>query len=251
VTECRFCGARVPAGSRYCPECGRPAEAGAAPTPERPWPLDPFVLLAVLVALGGIALLAGRVWAWGVAVLLVAALVLLARRKLGRPHGRRALLDARLRAQAVGEALAVRSRGQVELFRARRDLAELDVERNRRLRDLGQAVFDDDETGMKGARAAVEAVVDRIREKEAEIQALIRSTEERVRRAHAAARPTELLEPQGPIGVPEPTPPVIPEPTPPVIPEPYPPPDEGTPPAPARIPEPTPDPGPEPPSIRG
>jgi hypothetical protein len=245
------CGAQVPEGGRYCSECGRPAEPGPAPAPGRAWPVDPLVLIAILLAIGGAALLAGRAWAWGVAVLLLAALVVLARRELARPPGRRAFLDARLRAQAVGESLAVRSRGQVELFRARRDLAELDVERNRRLRDLGQAVFDGDETGMKGARAAVEAVVDRIREKEAEIQALMRSTEERVRRARAAARPTELLEPPGPIGVPEPTPPTIPEPYPPAAPEPYPPPDEGTPPAPARIPEPTPDPGPDPPSIRG
>ncbi len=238
MADCRSCGARLPAGSLYCPECGRPAAGDEPPRPVSVWAwlFDPFVIIGASVAAGGIVLLAGGVWAWGVAVLLVAVVVFLVRRELARPHGKRALAGLRLRAHAVGEAFAARSRSQMELFRARRELAELDVERNRRLRDLGRAVFEDDETGMSRARAAVESVVARIREKEAEIQTLIRRTEEHIQRVHAAARPTEMLEPQGPV--------IVPEPGPAYVPEPYPPPDEATPPVPDPLPDPVP--GPEP-----
>jgi hypothetical protein len=122
------------------------------------------------------------------------------------------------------DSVAVRGRGQVEVFRARRELAELEAERARLFLDLGRAVYEDDETGRTAARTALDGVVERIRVKEAEIAILMRETEERVRRVQGSVQPTEVIESEAP-------------PEPPRIPEPWPPPDEGD------IPEP-PQPGP-------
>jgi hypothetical protein len=91
---------------------------------------------------------------------------------------------------------------------------------------LGGAVFSEDKAGTKAAKAAVQDVADRIDGKDAEIEALIARTEERVQRAQAGVRPTENLE-------------VPPEPA--RIPEPWPAPDEGEPPEPPIVPEPGPD----------
>ena len=136
------------------------------------------------------------------------------------------------RFSASRDSIAARSRCQIDLFRARRERAELEGERTRALQRLGYSVFYEDETGIEASRAAVQEVVDKITAKEAEIQALIDKTEERMQRAQAGVRPTEKME-----SPPEPA----------RIPEPWPPPDEGDPPEPAVVPEPSPDqPAPDP-----
>jgi hypothetical protein len=180
-------------------------------------------------------LLVAGVWAWGVVALLAAAVVFLGTRTEERRAAKYALGGLAARFSAGRSSVAARSRGQIDLFRARRERAELEGERNRGLQRLGHAVFYEAETGIESARAAVQEVVDKIATKEAEIQSLIDRTEERVQRAQAGVRPTEKLE-----SPPEPA----------RIPEPWPPPDEGDPPEPAVVPEPSPDqpaPDPEPP----
>ena len=226
----------MPEDSRYCPECGQ--QLGSAPeTMVRPparrlWPPDPYLVISCAVFVGAVVLLAAGVWAWGVVALLAAAVVFLATRAEERRAAKYALGGLTARFSAGRGAFAARSRGQIDLFRARRERAELESERVRAFQWLGQAVFYEDEAGMEGARTAVQAVVDQIGAKEAEIQALIERTEKQVQRAQAGVRPTEKLE-----SPPEPA----------RIPEPWPPPDEGDPPEPAQVPEPSPDqPAPEP-----
>jgi len=182
----------------------------------------PLTLIAIAIAVGGVILLAGGVWAWGVVALLGAAVLALLP---GRVH-RAGLLDARRRLEAKRTALAVRGRGEVDLFRARRELADLEADRGRLFHELGRAVYAEDETGTTTARTALDAVCDRIRTKEAEIATLIHETEERLRQVRGPVQPTQVLHDEAP-------------PQPPNIPEPWPPPDEGD------IPEP-PQPGPDP-----
>jgi hypothetical protein len=231
MRDCPHCGSSVAADSRFCSECGRPlteeVEATAIRSVHRRWPPDPVIIVIALVAIGGIILLGGRVWAWGLVVLLVAGLLFLSQREAERRAAKYALFGVRERFLASRAAFAAHSRGQLDLFRARRNRAELEAERGRALHQLGYAVFYKDKTGTKSARTAVESVVERISEKEAEIEALIRQTGERVQRAQAAVKPTELIQAEQP---PEPA----------RIPEPWPPPDEGTPPAPIPVPEPSP-----------
>ena len=85
----------------------------------------------------------------------------------------------------------MRSREQIDLFRARRELADLEAERDRLFRDLGAAAYGADERGVEAARTAVEPLLARIAAKEAEIETLRREAETRVARAQAPVRPTE------------------------------------------------------------
>jgi outer membrane biosynthesis protein TonB len=192
------------------------------------------MIAAVLVWIGSIILLAGGVWAWGVVAFLAGAVLALSRREAERRAARYALAGFRERVSATQAAVAARSRGHLEIFRARREFAELAAERSRGLHRLGTAVFEGDKAGTKAAKEEVQAVVDRINEKEAEIEALIRDIDERVNRAQVAVQPTERIEGEQP---PEPV----------RAPEPWPPPDENNPREPVPVPEPSPtDPPPEP-----
>jgi hypothetical protein len=196
------------------------------------WPPDPFLVITGALVIGAIVLLVAGVWAWGVVALLAAVVVFLASRAEERRRARYALGSLTARFSASRDSIAARSRGQIDLFRARRERAELESERTRALQGLGHSVFYEGETGIESSRAAVQEVVDKIVAKEAEIQALIERTDERVQRAQAGVRPTEKME-----SPPEPA----------KIPEPWPPPDEGDPPEPAIVPEPSPDqPAPDP-----
>jgi hypothetical protein len=238
AVDCPNCGTAAPGTSRFCPECGRPLTAESLPTavydapPRRLWPPDPLIVVVLLIAAGGIILLVGGEWAWGLVVLMLAGLVFLSQREVERRAAGRTMTALGARFSAQRDVLSARSRGQLELFRARRELAELEAQRGRCYADLGRAVWEEDETGKEAAKAALGGLVEQIHAKEAEIEMLITQIDERVRRAQAGVAPTEMME----------TPP---EPA--RIPEPWPPPDEGDPPEPAIVPEPSPDePPPEP-----
>jgi hypothetical protein len=196
------------------------------------WPPDPYLIIAGALVVGAIILLVAGQWAWGLVALLGAAVVFLATRQNKRRAARYALGGLHARMAAGRDALAARSRGQIELFRARRERAELEAELNRGYQGLGRAVFAEDRAATRETKAELQHIADRIAEKETEIQALIERTDERVQRAQAGVRQTEKLE-----APPEPA----------RVPEPWPPPDEGEPPEPAEVPEPSPDqPAPEP-----
>ena len=215
----------MPEGSRFCLACGTPlTEArgrtrrfrlpGNLPTPRG------LTIVSVALAVGGVVLLASGLWPWGLVALLGAAVLVLLPSRVDR----REVRNLRARAAAMRDSVALRGRGQVEVFRVRRDLAELEAERARLYLEFGRAVYGDNDSGRTAARTALDGVVDRIRAKEAEIATLMRETEERVRRVQDSVQPTEVVHGEMP-------------PEPPRIPEPWPPPDE------ADIPEP-PQPGP-------
>jgi chaperonin cofactor prefoldin len=196
---------------------------------------SPVLVVAALAGAGGIILLAAGVWAWGV-VALLAATVLVLLGLVDRNAAARALADFRGRFAVTRESVALRSRGQMGVFKARRELAELQSDKDRVFRELGEAVYSGDEKGMNEARTAIDAVVERIRDKEAEIETQIRETEALIQRVQAPVQETVKLEaPPEPARVPEPWPPPdegdIPEPPQPAPGEPTPGPEEPAPPA--------------------
>jgi hypothetical protein len=234
MPECPNCGSEVPAESKFCPECGRAlveAPGRAASPVWRRWPPDPLlVIVAALVAGAAVLFVAGE-WAWGIVALLGAGLVFLSQREAERRAARYALAGFGARIAATRDVFAARSRGQLDLFRARRERAELEAERSRGFQRLGHAVYYKDKAGTESAKKALAEVVAQIEAKEAEIETLIKEVNERVERAQSGVRPTEKLEQP-----PEPA----------RVPEPWPPPDEGTPPEPAPSPDPEPEPPPSP-----
>ena len=184
MLECVHCGNALAAESRYCPECGgRLVEDDSSRLSLTP--PSPLLAIAALVGIGGIILLAGAVWAWGVVALFGAAVLLLFDQFVDRRVAARGLADLRGRFAATRESVALRSRSQMGVFRARRELAELHIEKDRIFRQLGETVYSEDEEGINAARTAVDDIVERIRAKEAEIETLIRETEALIQRAQA------------------------------------------------------------------
>lgn len=200
MLDCPHCGTPLPGESRFCRECGRPVVADAAgetaiaPPLVRRWPPDPFVLIAALLAVGGLVLALGGEWAWGLVAALAGLVVFVTRDDLNRRRAAWAFGDLRVRAAATREAMAARSREQIDLFRARRELAELEVDRDRLFRDLGAMTYASDESGAHAARVALDALMERIVAKEEEIETLRHEAEARVARAQAYVRPTEKLD---------------------------------------------------------
>jgi hypothetical protein len=227
-TDCPTCNASVPADSRFCPECGTPL-----PSPEgietriRTYWSSPGLglLVGIGLAAAGILLVGLQQWLWGILALALAVVVFALRSAVGRREAGALLGALRARFTAHRRVVGARSRGQIELFRLRRELAELQTERSRGYQELGRATYLGDEPAADAARIRLGEADVEIQAKEAEIATLVGEMEERVRQAQAEITPTALLETPA---------------------EPYPPPDEGEPPEPAQVPEPYPEPVPEP-----
>ena len=178
-----------------------------------------------------------------VSLLLLALFVGIARR---RPDTTLARVSAtavdrvRERTAWMVELMSVRTVAGRELSRLRNELFALSRAREERLRDLGAAVYAEDEEATQTLTDEIRRLDETAQEKEAEMHAVAEAAEERIRKGRLSVQPTLIEQP--PPQVPEPAPPPD-EGTPPqqpLIPEPGPPPDEGTPPAPEPIPEPGP-----------
>jgi hypothetical protein len=223
--ECLTCGATVAADARFCSECGSPVPEpdGVEARVRRYWSAPDLGLLAGIVLAGaGVVLVGAQAWLWAAVALGLAALVFLLRWEAGRRRTGAAIARLSAHRRVVG----ARSRGQLELFRLRRELAELQAELSRAYQDLGRATHAGDAHAARAATAHVDDVGARILALEAQIGALVREMQERVRRAQAEVTPTQRLEaPLEPASVSEPSPEPVPEPSPeapPAAPEPPP-----------------------------
>ena len=265
MASCANCGGELAKSSRYCPQCGHPTTAGETKVMELPpdetglvpvqyaraepryYGITPTTLVLVL---GGVALTLAVVlfalgrWpfgliALGVSVLLVLVFLEAARRK---PDGAvaRSTADAldgfRARAGVAADSLATRGRATRRLLALRRELQRMAVLRPRLLFELGAAVYRGDDQGTERARGQVRELDELAALREAEMEAVVAQTQERLERRRLEVQPTEIVELPDPPDSPGEGAPGGPA----VIPEPYPPPDEGDPPQPAIIPEPGP-----------
>jgi hypothetical protein len=268
--DCGNCGARVPEGGRFCPECGvrtsvanditaveeiPPDETGRVPVhhvsaspryfgvapPLALFGLAAAALVAAIVvfvagsAIAGALLLAAAVL---FSVLFVGASKRLPENAVARV-GRRAVAGVRDRTGFAVEAVSVHSSARMELFRLRRELSELAAQRAEAARALGEAVYGgaehDVEVGSKRMSELDQALADT----EKEMARVTAAANERMQRAQLQVQPTEVVEPPD---VPEPMPAPSEPPQPVTVPEPSPVPSE--PPMPVPSPEPAPEPSP-------
>jgi len=270
--SCSNCGSRLPKRSRFCPECGTRVGAGPGETavqelpPEETGPVPvelnvaaprffgvtppaavlalgaASLALAILLLVNGHVIVGGALL--GVAIVLAFFFVGLARRLPDAPVSRLstgAVEALRARAGFAVEALSAHSGARIELFRLRRELAELLAERAESARALGEAVYADDEEGSESTRSRMAELDGLVSAKEEEMEQTAAGAMERIRRAQLQVQPTQVETPQP---VPEPFPEPSPAPQPVPIPEPMPEPSE--PPGPTIVPEPGPVPSPPP-----
>jgi hypothetical protein len=262
VASCANCGRELAKSSRYCPQCGHPTAAGETKVMEVPpdetglvpvqyaraepryYGITPTTLVLVL---GGaaftlaIVLFALGRWpfgliALGVSVLLVLVFLEAARRKPDGAVARstaEALDGFRARAGVAADSLATRGRAARRLLALRRELQRMAVLRSRLLFELGAAVYRGEDQGTERARGQLRELDELVALREAEMEAVVAQTQERLERRRLEVQPTGMVELPDPPGEGAPGGPAV-------IPEPYPPPDEGDPPQPAIIPEPGP-----------
>ena len=274
--NCANCGARLPKGGRFCPECGlRTSVAGDTAVQEIP-PEEtgsvPVLKVAAAPTYFGIApplalfALAGASLAGAIALfvtsnviagaLLLAAAVLFsalfaaASKRL--PDNavarvcRHVVATVRDRTGFAVEAVSVHSTARLELFRLRRELSELVAERAEAARALGEAVYGGAEDEVEVGRNRMSELDRALAEKETEMTRVTAAANERIQRAQLQVQPTEVVEPPQ---VPEPMPAPSEPPQPVTVPEPSPVPSE--PPVPVPSPEPTPEPSPPQPEQPG
>jgi zinc ribbon protein len=220
AASCENCGSALPEDSRFCPECGSRVGAGPGETAVEELPPDETGQVPVEYE-------TARPRYFGVF----------------RPAKALAPVFRAVR-ETTGyavESVTVHSTARVELYRLRRELADLLAQRAECARLLGEAVYAGDEEGTKRAREQMKELDGRVSAKEEEMERTAADAMERIQRAQLQVQPTQIEPPApSPDPFPEPSPP--PQPVP--VPEPTPEPSE--PPGPAHVPEPTPAPSPPP-----
>ncbi|HSC50762.1 MAG TPA: zinc ribbon domain-containing protein [Gaiellaceae bacterium] len=220
AASCANCGAKLPKRSRFCPECGTRVGESTEETAVQELPADETGPVPV-------------------------AYETARPRYFGVFRGFRVFGPAwRAVRGTTGyavESVAVHAGARRDLYRMRRELAELLAQRAERVRSLGEAVYAGDEAGTEAARAELAELDGLVTAKEDEMRQTARAAMERIQRAHLQVQPTQV---EPPMPAPEPLPEPSPPPQPVPVPEPYPEPSE--PPGPAHVPEPGPVPSPPP-----
>jgi zinc ribbon protein len=273
AAKCANCGSRLTKKARFCPECGARVGASSDETAIQELPPDetgqvPVAMTtaeprffgvtppAAVIALAGaslalaIVLLLTDHFVLGGILLVVAGVLFmlfagLARRLPETPVARAsagAVSAVRARAGFAVETLAAHSSARVELFRLRRELAELLAQRAEFARALGEAVYAEDPQATESARSRMAEVDELISAKEKQMQQTAAGAMERIERAQLQVQPTMIETPEPPTPSPEPFPSPSEPPVPTPIPEPTPEPSE--PGGPVVVPEPGPEPSP-------
>jgi zinc ribbon protein len=225
--KCSSCGTKLPPNSKFCPECGTPVASGdtvveelpsveAGPTPVEPqvaerrlFGVPPSTALLVLAVAGiafAIVLFVLGQWPWSLIVLglsgfVATGLVAQARRLPDETSGVTkasiAGLDSvRARGRAAVETVAAHGHARLELSRLRREVSGLSADRRERVRELGEAAYDDNKTAVKELKERVKQIDDDVQAKEAQMAKVTIDTQERIGRAKLEVQPTRVEEPE-------------------------------------------------------
>jgi zinc ribbon protein len=252
-SACRRCGEELAPNARFCSSCGAPAgdlpPLETVPGPvvhesvERRWLGMPmrFVLLCLgFAALGAaIGLFATDSWAWGIVMLLLAVILLVALGEATRrggdvwvQHSSRLAANGRAHAASTAEVWRTKFDATVSRWRTRSRLDTIEFERSPALQALGEAVWRKDKSAEREARQRLVELEQERKRIEDELAEQLAGADERIRRARLPLQETLMVTPNEP-SAPCPPPDEGDAPQPAQVPEPYPPPDEGTPPTPA------------------
>jgi hypothetical protein len=225
MASCQSCGTKLPANSKFCPECGTPVAAGdtvveAVPPPEPGLaPVEPQVaerrffgvppssvllLLTVAGVAGAVVLFALGEWPWALIVLgltgfAATGLFTQARRLPGETGGvtkasLRGLDSVRARGRAVVETVAAHGSARMELARLRREAAALTADRRDRVRELGEAAYAGDKAAVKELKDRIKQLDDDVQTKEAQMAKVTIDAQERIGRAKLEVQPTRIEE---------------------------------------------------------
>jgi type IV secretory pathway VirB3-like protein len=165
----------------------------------------PTLLFGIATATLAIAVVLAILAHW-IAALVLAALVLvelalflsLARRKPDTAVAKtsvRAVTRARERAAWVVRSTSVRTEAGRRLTPLRHELMELDGARERKLRDLGAAVYDGDEAGVGRVKAEIVALDEERRRKEDEMRAIEEAARQDLEHGRLQVQPTVIKPP--------------------------------------------------------
>ena len=228
AAECANCGSPLPARSRFCPECGTRVGAtdgdtqveDVPPHEPRPAPMDVmwserrffgvapstglFGLGVGAIVLGFVLLVVGHpLWAlvlFVVAVLALAAFVSQTRRLPEQASGvARASVDAleavKARAGATIETVAAHGNAQIEQMRLRREIGQLNQEREQALVELGAAAYADDDNAVAALKPRLGELNAELEGRKQQIADISDETAERVKEAQLQAQATQVVTP--------------------------------------------------------
>ncbi len=226
AAECANCGSALPARSRFCPECGTRVGASdgdteiqeVPPHETRPAPMDVmwserrffgvapstalFGLGVGAIVLGVVLLVAGHpLWAlvvFGAAALAFGAFVSQTRRLPAQASGvARASVQAldavKARAEATIETVAAHGNSQIEQLRLRREIGQLNEEREQRLVELGAAAYADDRPATAALKEQIGELDGALERKRQQIAEISEATAERVKEAQLQVQATEIV----------------------------------------------------------
>jgi type IV secretory pathway VirB3-like protein len=168
----------------------------------------PTLLFGIAAATLAVAIVFAILAHWIAALVLAAAVLLeivlflgVARRKPDTVVARasvRAIERTRERAAWLVQATSVRTEAGRALVPIRRELLELDERRVRQLRDLGAAVYEGDDEAAQRLKDDLNRLDEEKRRKEAQMQAIADSAQERLDKGRLRVQPTVIKRPGDP-----------------------------------------------------
>lgn len=217
MAACSHCGGELPASAVFCPSCGRRTDA--PPTEVRDVPIDVqhaearyfglgqpifvFSFAVALLVLGIVLLVAGSVALGAIAIVLafclLPAFLAGARRWPDTRVARAGISTAdrvRNEADVAVASISTWSRAGRDVVRLRKAQFQLRRDRDAKIRELGQSVFEDDGRADE-LKAAAKELDDQIAANERELQRTIAGARRRVRKGRAAVVATEVIAPEG------------------------------------------------------
>jgi hypothetical protein len=216
VETCSHCGGGLPENATFCPSCGRRTDLPAEEPLEEPIdiqhaepryfglgpPVFVFGVLLVLLVGGIVLIVLGALVVGLISIALAACLLptfLAGARRWPETRLARAGVSTAERvrdeADVAVESISTWSKASRDVVRLRKEQYRLRRERDAKIRELGVAVYAEDERADE-LKASAKELDDRRSRNERELQRTIAGARRRTRKRRAAVVATEIIEPE-------------------------------------------------------